>query len=301
MIEVVVHGRGGQGAVTAAELVAQAAIEENRYAQAFPSFGPERRGAPVAAYIRVSEGPISLREKIYTPDVVIVLDPSLLELVNVFDGLKPGGDIIINSPDPTEGTLEELGSNYRLAVVDAGRIAQETLGVPITNTAIIGALIRGTGIVRMKTMEPLFRARFGRLADRNLEALKRAYEETVILEEPRGKTQSKRAEKASTRPAGPVKRTEVQDRIKVEIAADIVVPGSTAENFTGSWRGAGRPATDYEKCVKCGRCWILCPDTAYIPKGDGYFDWDERYCKGCGICVVECPKQAIQMVKEGEQ
>jgi pyruvate ferredoxin oxidoreductase gamma subunit len=296
MIEVVIHGRGGQGAVTAAELVAQAAIEEHRYAQAFPSFGPERRGAPVAAYIRVSDEPIHLREKIYNPDIVMILDPSLLELVNVLEGLKSGGDLIINTPNLPTQDLEDLRSKYHLAVVDAGRIAQETLRVPITNTAIIGALIRGTGIVRMKTMDPLFRNRFGRLADRNLEALKRAYKETVLYDHP------EIAEGSSSQPAE-LKKTQsgAQDWIEVEIGADIVAPGSTAEYHTGSWRSLGQPLTDYEKCVKCGRCWVLCPDTAYIPRDDGYYDWDTRYCKGCGICVVECPKQAIQMVREEEQ
>ena len=97
MIEVRFHGRGGQGAVTSAELMALAAIAEGKYAQAFPSFGPERRGAPVQAFLRISDTPIRLREKIYEPDVVLVLDPSLLATANVKAGLKPGGTLMANS------------------------------------------------------------------------------------------------------------------------------------------------------------------------------------------------------------
>src|SRR5512147_339759 len=97
MIEIRFHGRGGQGAVSSAELAALAAIEEGKFAQAFPSFGPERRGAPVMAFVRVSEKPIVTREKIYEPDIVIVLDPTLLKIVNVEAGLKKGGIIILNS------------------------------------------------------------------------------------------------------------------------------------------------------------------------------------------------------------
>ncbi len=96
MWEIRFHGRGGQGAVTTAELIAVAAIGEGKYAQAFPSFGPERRGAPVVAYCRISDGKIRVRSKIYEPDVVIVLDPSLLRLVDVEDGLKPDGVLISN-------------------------------------------------------------------------------------------------------------------------------------------------------------------------------------------------------------
>ena len=97
MIEIRVHGRGGQGAVTSTELIALAAINEGKYAQAFPSFGPERRGAPVMAFARISDKPIRTREKVYTPDVVVVLDPTILKIVDVTDGLKKNGMVILNT------------------------------------------------------------------------------------------------------------------------------------------------------------------------------------------------------------
>ena len=130
MIEIRLHGRGGQGAVTSAELLAQAAIAQGKYAMAFPSFGPERRGAPVAAFFRVSDEPIKTREKIYEPDVVAVLDSSVLEIVNVTDGLKPEGTLIINAPVCEETCRADYGFSGRLAFVDADKIAKEVLGCP---------------------------------------------------------------------------------------------------------------------------------------------------------------------------
>jgi len=183
LIEIRWHGRGGQGAVTSAELVAKAAINEGKYAQAFPSFGPERRGAPVLAFIRISgEQPIRVRAEIVQPDVVVVLDPGLLRIVNVTSGLKENGVLIINTKRPAQDIESELGAKWRLATIDATKIARELLGVPITNTTMVGALIKATGAVKLESlMEPL-KQRFGHLAEKNINAMKRAYEETLIKE-----------------------------------------------------------------------------------------------------------------------
>ena len=123
MIEVRFHGRGGQGAVTSAELIAQAAISKGKYAQAFPSFGPERRGAPVLAFLRVSEKPIRLRSRVYKPDAVIILDATLLGTVNPAEGLKDGF-VIINTHKPSE-ELRMLFPGHNIAYVDASKIAKE--------------------------------------------------------------------------------------------------------------------------------------------------------------------------------
>jgi pyruvate ferredoxin oxidoreductase gamma subunit len=180
MIEVRFHGRGGQGAVTSVELLALAAIEEGKYAQGFPSFGPERRGAPVVAFARVNDHYIRLRSKIYTPDVAVVLDPSLLKIVDPSQGLKPGGLLIINTNKPVDQIRAEFGYKVRLATVDADRIAREELGLPIVNTTMLGALVRGTSIVQLDSLNPPLRARFGRGAERNLKALRRAYDATIL-------------------------------------------------------------------------------------------------------------------------
>ncbi len=182
MIEVRFHGRGGQGAVTSAELMALAAIAEGKYAQAFPSFGPERRGAPLQAYLRISDKPIRLREKIYQPDVVVVLDQSLLATGNVKQGLKEGGTLVANSSKDVSAVRGECGFAGRTAVVDAQKIAEEELGVPITNTTMLGALLKASGLINKDSMAEPLKHRFGGIAEKNLRSLERAYNETVIEE-----------------------------------------------------------------------------------------------------------------------
>jgi len=179
LIEIRFHGRGGQGAVTSAELLAVAAISEGKYAQAFPSFGPERRGAPVVAYARVDDRPIRLRTNIYHPDVVVILDPGLLEVANVLEGLKEGGTVVIN----TNKSAEELGikGNFKVAAVDADRIAREVLGRPITNTTMLGALLKAVEIVSPSSLIEPLNKRFGRIASKNIEAFQKAYEETRLI------------------------------------------------------------------------------------------------------------------------
>lgn len=180
MVEVRFHGRGGQGAVTSAELVAQAAIRTDHFAQAFPSFGPERRGAPVQAFLRVSETPIKLRSKVYQPDNVVILDPTLLGVVNPSEGLKKDGFVVINSHKSAE-ELKKLFPGHNIAVVDASKIAKEELGVPITNTTMIGALIKASGIVDLESLEEPVKKRFGIVAQKNINAYTRAFKETVII------------------------------------------------------------------------------------------------------------------------
>ena len=182
MIEIRFHGRGGQGAVTSAELTALAAIEQGKYAQAFPSFGPERRGAPVMAFVRVSDKPIRTREKIYEPDVVVVLDPTLLEIVNVGAGLKNDGVVVLNSAKSAEEIREASGIKSKLALVDATRIAMESMGVPITNTTLLGAMLKATDLLPISALEGPLQERFGRIAAKNIVAFHRAYEETVVEE-----------------------------------------------------------------------------------------------------------------------
>ncbi len=183
MIEVRFHGRGGQGAVTSAELIALAAISLGKYAQAFPSFGPERRGAPVLAFLRVSDEPINTREKVYEPNLVVVLDEALAGIVNVEAGLSPDGIVIINSVKSFEELRRDFGFKARLAKVDALNIAREILKVPIVNTPMLGALVKVSGIVSVESLEVPIMNRFGtKLGERNFNAIKRAYEETILEE-----------------------------------------------------------------------------------------------------------------------
>ncbi len=183
LVEIRWHGRGGQGAVTSTELVAQAAINEGNFAQAFPSFGPERRGAPVQAFIRInSKEPIRIRSGITEPDIVVVLDPSLLRIANVTSGLKEDGMLIINTSKSFQEIESEFKIRQKLVIIDATRIAREELGIPIVNTSMVGALIRATGVVKLESLVEPLQHRFGRLAERNINAMKRAYQETLVGE-----------------------------------------------------------------------------------------------------------------------
>lgn len=181
MLEIRFHGRGGQGGVTSAEMVALAAIDEGKYAQAFPSFGPERRGAPVQAFNRIeTERAIRVRGEILEPNVIVVLDPSLLDVVDVTAGLKPGGIAVINSrKTPAEIRAKlKLTPDQKVATVDATKIAKEVLGVPITNTTMLGALVKATQVVKIDSLLKPLEHRFGPLTEKNVKAMKAAYEHT---------------------------------------------------------------------------------------------------------------------------
>jgi 2-oxoisovalerate ferredoxin oxidoreductase gamma subunit len=176
MIEIRFHGRGGQGAVTAARLLAEAAFNEGKYCQAFPSFGAERRGAPVVAFTRIDDKPIRIRTLVYEPNHVVVLDPTLLEVVNVASGLKRGGIIVINAKEVPE-QLKAL----KVATVDATAIALDLLGSPITNTAMLGAFARATKLVSLSSVVKVVDGYFGgKLAEKNVAAVEAAYEKTII-------------------------------------------------------------------------------------------------------------------------
>ncbi len=180
IMEVRWHGRGGQGAWTASELLARAAISEGKYIQSFPEFGPERMGAPVTAFTRISTEPISLHCAVYNPDVVAVLDPTLLKAVNVADGLsEEGGHIIVNTKDPPAEIRKQLSSaKGKLWTVPASEISMKILGMSITNTAMLGAVARVTGIVGLDTIEKMVKGRFRPdVAEKNFAVVKQAYEE----------------------------------------------------------------------------------------------------------------------------
>jgi len=173
------HGRGGMGTVTSTELLARAAISQGIYSQSFPSFGPERRGAPVQAFLRISDEPIRIRTNVYEPDMVIIVDPLLMQTQDMTVGLKPGGKILINTTKSFE-EMKKRFDNWQVAVVNAKKIALETIKLPITNTALMGAFVKFTGAVELSFVEEQIKERFGSKAGGNLEAMYRAIEEVQI-------------------------------------------------------------------------------------------------------------------------
>lgn len=173
------HGRGGQGAWTASELLAKAAILEGKHIQSFPEFGPERMGAPLAAYTRISNDPIRLHCAVYNPNVAVVLDPTLLKTVKVTDGLTEDGALIVNTKERPAELRKKLNvTSQKTWTVPATDIAIKILNVPITNTAMLGATIRAVSLVSLQNVEKAIRERFRQeLAERNIAVIKEAYRE----------------------------------------------------------------------------------------------------------------------------
>ncbi|MBW1979988.1 MAG: 2-oxoacid:acceptor oxidoreductase family protein [Deltaproteobacteria bacterium] len=184
MIEIRFHGRGGQGTVVATILLAKAFFQDGFYVQTFPLFGVERRGAPVEAYLRLDSIKILVRTNLYTPDHVVVLDSTLLQGVDVTQGLKPGGWILLNAPEPPE----DLSSfaNFRLAYVDATHIAlKHKLGTrthPIVNTAMMGALARVLNIPPLQAIAAAIRQEVPSRPQRNINAAEEAYSRVILLD-----------------------------------------------------------------------------------------------------------------------
>jgi 2-oxoisovalerate ferredoxin oxidoreductase gamma subunit len=184
LVEIVFHGRGGQGAVTAANLLVTAALKDgNKGVQAFPFFGAERRGAPVRAFARISDSEINLRSEIYTPDIVIVLDESIMDIVDVLKGLKKDGKILINTTKiPSDF---DFSKKYSVATVDATGVAlkHEILvgGIPVVNTPILGAVPKILNKVTLKSIQDTVKGKWtGDLAERNVKATQDAYNKVEV-------------------------------------------------------------------------------------------------------------------------
>jgi len=179
MTEVRLHGRGGQGVVSAAQLIADAAVLEGKYVQAFPEFGAERSGAPIAAYARISNGPIEIHSFIRSPDVVVVVDRSMAGVGGTTAGLKSGGYFICNfdgSPQRLRSQLN-LDSSVNVSALDATGIALKCIGKDFPNTPMLGALLKATGVVGFESMVSVMNDRFkGTIRAANQEALKMGYQ-----------------------------------------------------------------------------------------------------------------------------
>ncbi len=264
LIEIRFHGRGGQGAVTASRLLATAAFLEGHHSQSIPMYGTERRGAPVTAFVRIGEKDQMVRSLIHEPDYIVVLDPLLRKSVNITDGLKDTGMVVINSSVPP--TEVELDMDISTATVDATAIALEVLGRPITNTAILGAFCKATGEVKLESViEAVNQQWSGRLAEMNVRAVEKAYNSTEI-------GMPKMVEKIDT--------------------------SGAPSNSKADWR-TFKPIVDAEKCTGCKICWMVCPDGSIdMVENKSIINYD--YCKGCGICAEQCPVDAIVMKSEAE-
>lgn len=186
MVEVRIHGRGGQGVVTASDLLAMAAFTDGHHAQAFPSFGSERTGAPVVSFCRIADAEIRTREPVLEPDVIVVQDPTLLPVMDVFAGLKQEGYALLNSTKSFEelglsGLVERLPKGHAVAL-PAFDIAREHVGRPVPNAVMLGGVAALTGLIRLTSVTDAIRHRFpGRIGDANVEAATAAYDLVTSL------------------------------------------------------------------------------------------------------------------------
>ncbi len=181
MVEVRIHGRGGQGVVTASDLLAMAAFTDGHHAQAFPSFGSERTGAPVVAFCRISDTEIRTREPVLEPDVIVIQDPTLLAVMDVFAGLKPNGYVLLNSTK----SFHELGLDDLVASLPPGHaitlaafdLAREHVGRPVPNAVMLGGVAALTGLIRLQSVVDAIHHRFpGRVGDQNVTAATAAFD-----------------------------------------------------------------------------------------------------------------------------
>ena len=187
-VEIRWHGRGGQGAKTACLLLAEAAFFSGKYVQGFPEYGPERMGAPITAYNRISDAPMTVHSNIYTPDHVVVVDETLLHTVDVLKGLKEDGILIINSRHPASQIREMLGGyEGKLCIVDAARISTETLGKNYPNTPMLAAVVKASGVLEEKRFTEDMRTSFEHkfrskpeVIEGNMKALQKTMDEVHV-------------------------------------------------------------------------------------------------------------------------
>jgi len=293
LIEVKWLGRGGQGAVTASNILATAAyLDGYKGVQAFPFFGMERREAPVSAFTRLSDREVRARHLVYEPDVIIVLDPLLAKQIDVATGIKKNGYILLNIPRETGKVY--LKGDFNVATVDALSIAEElnlkVAGMPVYNTPMLGAFSKVTNLVRLDSVKRAIIKYFGvKRGEVNVKAAEMAYKRTVI--------------EGSSACSNPEGSCEAGEDPEIESLRDLPTspmarPAKASIGApTGGWR-TFRPVLNEEKCEKCMLCWLYCPDGVISVGGDGYPLFDYEYCKGCGICAYECRSKAIELVKE---
>jgi pyruvate ferredoxin oxidoreductase gamma subunit len=181
IFEIIFHARGGQGAKTAAEIIAQAAVHEGKYVQAFPSFGPERSGAPTKTYLKISNRPIRSHEPVIDPDIVLVLDETLLDGVKVTDNLDSNESLVVNTKLQAHEIAEKIGFKGKIHPVDANGISMEIIGQPRPNTVILGKFVKIAGMVKLESVieefRKIFEDKIGKEAcDKNVMAIEKAYD-----------------------------------------------------------------------------------------------------------------------------
>lgn len=288
MKEIRWHGRGGQGAKSMSQVLAEAWLKEGEYVQAFPEYGPERSGAPVTAYTRADQQPIRIHHAIRTPDLVVVIDPSLLGEVPITAGLKPQGMLLVNSEEPAPTLARRLGVGQRVLSLKADALAHAA-GGRFANVVMLGAVARVLGAPALAPLEEVIRDKWSSLLpealEANLRSLRAGYESTPS--EASGLPVSEPP--MATSPPFP------------GLPGGVVVAETAPHPKTGSWRTGQKPVVSLGSCIDCLLCWVYCPDDAIITDGRVLLGFNYGYCKACELCVKACPTGAISVVPESTE
>lgn len=291
MLRVRFHGRGGQGAKTASRILGSSAFSDGYSVQDFPLYGAERRGAPVAAFTRFSDDEITERGFIFSPDVIGLMDESLLDdpLANPFAGLRKGGAAIVNTTRQAKD-LRIDRNDVSIITLDLGGMALKTLGKPILSAATAAAVARVVAITEDSLLGAVERELRDiglekEMVNKNVELAWRVYSSLEPLE-------LKTEELPSSERLIPF--AFVVDGSGSE---DILAAGNSPLRGTGDWR-TFRPVIDYAKCTDCLICYAYCPESALSLGADGRLHIDYNNCKGCMICMTECPLRAIAQQME---
>jgi 2-oxoacid:acceptor oxidoreductase gamma subunit (pyruvate/2-ketoisovalerate family)/2-oxoacid:acceptor oxidoreductase delta subunit (pyruvate/2-ketoisovalerate family) len=293
MGELRLHGRGGQGTVVAAEMLANAFVLGGKYASVFPSFGAERRGSAVTAYARFGEQPVREHTRVHRPDIVLIVDQSLIRDKSCYEGFRAGGMVIANTSDPQSIVALNLKQRV-LATVDGTSIAMEEIGSPITNTCMLGAFAKSTQLVQLPDLKQALSLYFsGTVLAKNIRCLERGFQAVEVRSFAQGREAAEEHLRLSELPvtikAPPA--TNPFDTAWVDVDKQLQVLR------TGTWRYK-RPELNKSVCRLCGWCSIYCPVGCLAVREDHYYHPSLDYCKGCGVCANECPAQAIRMRPE---
>ena len=293
MIEVRWVARGGQGAVTASNILASAGYLAGYHGvQAIPFYGAERRGATVSAFTRLSNTAIRARSLIYEPTVLIVCDPKLAKQLDTTLGVRSAKHIILNSRQNPEAI--SLDREVKIGTVDATSIAEtlslKVAGIPVYNTLMLGAFAKTTELISLEQVQTAIKNYFDpKIAQLNVEAAKIAYNQTYV-----GLSQAS---------AKYLDSSITEEKLDINHLSELpATPISTPTKLamgtlTGTWRDF-RPVLNSNLCTGCMQCWLHCPDGVITMSSEESPIFDYDYCKGCGICVHECRPKAIILEKE---
>jgi len=293
MLRLRFHGRGGQGVKVASRVLGTAAFLEGYYAQDFPLYGAERRGAPIAAFTRISEEPIMERGVITGPDIVIVMDETLLHDPQAMpiSGLKEGGIVLINTPHSPMEASAKYKITAQVITLDITKISLDMLGSTILST-LAGAVASRIAGLREDSLRAAVEKELSEiitdrgLLEKNINASLYCFNAIIPVEiKTAGVIQ-----KGSSVITMPFETAEIS-------SPAIIATGNTPLRLTGNWR-VFRPVWNYDDCTKCMNCVARCPDGCILVNEDGFPYTDYNNCKGCLICVEECPTKTLGMVRE---